>query len=947
LGDDSWLAVWAKSDRDERGVCVSWAPLHQHLDDAMAVAGLLVDEWVSPQSVRRIAAEFPDGISGVRVLARWLAGVHDVGKASPAFAVQVDTLANYMQRRGLGPNPRVLNSPKRREVSHAIVGQLAVRRWLADQLGYPFRKGVATQLASIVGSHHGVPPEQSQLDVASVHPELVGTDRWVQVRELFLERAMERVGGCDVLARYRDLQLSRPSQALLTAIVIVADWIASNADLFPLRPVADMPETPPPPDDALTTRRLGDGWGQLNLPPRWAPQPPDSDGDGLFRDRFGLPGASIRPVQRAAVDAAVAQREPGLIIVEAPMGSGKTEAALLAAEVLAYRSGADGVFVALPTQATTDAMFSRVRAWLHRLPGRVDGAPVSLRLAHGKAHLNDEYAGMLRKGRFTQIGDDPTSDGEAAVAHAWFAGRKRAGLAAFVVGTIDQVLFAALKSRHVMLRHLALAGKVVVIDEVHAYDVYMSQYLHRVLHWLGAYRVPVVLLSATLPPARRVELIRAYDTGSQTVGAQDVRQPARGEPEQGYPLVSGTDGLTSTTLPLSDGGTRVRLDKLDDDLDTLAEYLWAHLAEGGCAVVVRNTVSRVQETAEHLAGVFGADAITVNHSRFLGCDRARNDRKLLRWFGPPDQEPDRPARHVVVASQVVEQSLDVDFDLMVTDLAPVDLILQRMGRLHRHDRLRPRPVDQPHCAVVGVRDWDAAPVSAVRGSRRVYGDYPLLRAAAILHARSEVLLPHEIAPLVRLAYDEDDYTPIGPDSWQLALRKAHGVALEEAHRRREAAGHFLLGEAGGTGDLTGWLWAGVGDVDDDPRGLAQVRDGEENLEVLVVQRDVDGGLLVPDWIEAGGAQLPLDQRVPDELARTVAACSLRLPLALSHNGVIDAVITELEANRFTSFDRTPQLAGQLVLVLDESRQAELHDFRLTYDPRRGLIHERLHDRVPA
>lgn len=337
LGDDAWLAVWAKSDRDERGVCVEWAPLYQHLDDAMAVAGRLVDEWVSPQVLGRVGRELPDGVSGVRVLACWLAGVHDVGKVSPAFAVQVRELADYMRRFGLGPLPQVANSPSRREVSHAIVGHLAVREWLTDELGFAFRRGIAAQLGAIVGGHHGVPAEQSQLDLASAHSELVGTGPWAQVRELFLERATDRIGGRDVLLRYRDVRLSRPSQALLTAIVIVADWIASNSDLFPLRPVAALPDSPARPDDGVTTSRLEYGWARLNLPPRWSARPPARRGDQLFRDRFDRPGASMRPVQRAAVEAALAQREPGLIVVEAPMGTGKTEAALLAAEVLAAR----------------------------------------------------------------------------------------------------------------------------------------------------------------------------------------------------------------------------------------------------------------------------------------------------------------------------------------------------------------------------------------------------------------------------------------------------------------------------------------------------------------------------------------------------------------------------------------------------------------------------------
>jgi CRISPR/Cas system-associated endonuclease/helicase Cas3 len=162
-------------------------------------------------------------------------------------------------------------------------------------------------------------------------------------------------------------------------------------------------------------------------------------------------------------------------------------------------------------------------------------------LAHGKAHLHDEHAGLVAHGRFTSVGED-SADG--AIAHWWLSGRKKSGLASFVVGTIDQVLFGALKSRHVMLRHLALAGKVVVIDEVHAYDVYVSQYLHRILHWLGACAVPVVLLSATLPDRRRAELLAAYDSGRAPTHTPNPTSVVRG-----YPVISGSAGLTPRVCP--------------------------------------------------------------------------------------------------------------------------------------------------------------------------------------------------------------------------------------------------------------------------------------------------------------------------------------------------------------------------------------------------------------
>lgn len=725
-----------------------------------------------------------------------------------------------------------------------------------------------------------------------------GDGEWARVRESVLERAADRYGPDFSVAG-----LTTPGLVLLTALVIVADWIASNAEYFPLWAFDEIDG----PDAARSERRLKDGWSRLGLPQRWVAPEPGEVGE-RFAARFGMPGELVRDVQVGAVDAARAMRGTGLLILEAPMGVGKTEAALLAAEVLAHDSGAHGVFVALPTQATTDAMFGRVRSWLDHIPG---GA--TLALAHGKAHLNDEYRGLVRRGRLfnTECG---------AVAHDWLRGRKKAGLAGFVVGTIDQVLFAGLKSRHVMLRHLALAGKVVIIDEVHAYDVYMSRYLHRVLAWLGAYRVPVILLSATLPDARRVELLRAYDASAVVPD---------GNP--GYPVITATN-LEPRTFALPERSVPVVIDRLDDDLDTLTAYLREHLRDGGCAVVVRNTVSRVQETAAHLADEFD---VTINHARFLACDRAVRDRDLLRRFGPPGNNVERPVRHVVVASQVVEQSLDIDFDLMVTDLAPMDLVLQRLGRLHRHHR--PHRTRQARCAVTGV-DWTTTPPKPVPGSTRVYDTHHLLRAAALLVGKDVVTLPADIAELVQTAYGA---TSLGSADWQPAMDDARRKADERGRKRQDSARTYLLPEPG-TGDLVGWLRAHAGEVNDDsPQGMAQVRDGAESLEVLVVQRDSGGGFRIPDWVPGGGQQIPVMGEVPWPLARVISVCALRLPYALCHEGVIDAVITGLETTKIASFQDTPALRDQLVLALDDDRRAVLHGFRLTYDLERGLVHERL------
>ena len=218
--------------------------------------------------------------------------------------------------------------------------------------------------------------------------------------------------------------------------------------------------------------------------------------------RFGF---APNAVQRAVLEAVDTAAEPGILILEAQMGVGKTEAALAAAEIMANRFGLGGVFFGLPTQATANGIFPRLLGWADTQSEET--LPQAIKLAHGMAELNESY--LRLQGRGVQLEEDAQEEHQVQV-HQWFRGNKQALLANFVIGTVDQLLLAALAQKHVMLRHLGLAGKVVIIDECHAYDTYMNCYLDRALEWLGWYKVPVILLSATLPARRRTELVEAY-----------------------------------------------------------------------------------------------------------------------------------------------------------------------------------------------------------------------------------------------------------------------------------------------------------------------------------------------------------------------------------------------------------------------------------------------------
>jgi len=963
--------VWAKSRMDQHGRVTEWLPLHEHLADSADAAELLWDRWLGDQR-RAVIASGVGGVQDARRLAIFLAGVHDVGKATPPFAVKVPELAELMRYHGF-PLTLAPTREDQRRLPHGLAGQVILERYLQRR---GWGRFAASQLGSVVGGHHGVPPGLTELEHARSRDYLLGDDAWLEAQEELIDAAVRRSGvDLDLL---RDRGFGTPALVLLTGLVIVADWLASDAELFPLAH----------PESQLRSRhgRAQRAWERIRLPEPWVARDEGDSADELAAVRFGLTGGA-RPVQAAAIELARRCDVPGIMVIEAPMGEGKTEAALLAAEILAARSGASGIVDALPTQATTNAMFTRVLSWLGRVPDAsvAEEAQHAVALAHGKARLDPAFRRLRAVSRARGIGIDEelqsvdrsrrqTGSSIDAFVHHWMTSRKKTPLADFLVATVDQVLFLALQARHLALRHLGLAGKVVIIDEVHAYDAYMSVYLHRALEWLGAYGCPVVLLSATLPSGARSRLVEAYQRGveamrptvpdvepveamfpvwtqpepSREPGPEEELAPAHPQ-SSAYPVVwSVMDGVAKGEgVPASGRGAHVEVELAPDDAASLDAILDEALVEGGCVLVIRNTVQRAQETYRHLVGRFGDGDVTLAHSRFMACDRAGLDAGLVRRFGPPSGDPGegtRPWRHVVVATQVVEQSLDVDFDLLVTDLAPADLVLQRIGRLHRHPRSRPPRLESPRCFIVGVRDWRAEPPVPDEGSQKVYGSWALLQAAALLLERSHeggvIEIPEDIAPWVEQAYGSVD---LGPASWGSALGDARKEHEAKVIVKESAATVFRLGEPmAGMEPLTNWLGRSAGDADESVKGSAQVRDTEDSIEVLLLARDEHAAVRIPEWIDDDlhGHPIPMDVEPDAAFADAIASCALRLPAAASRGARGDAVIAALDKWYVEAWQRSPLLRGQLVMVLDEqpdgSLSGDVGGQRFTYDQRHGL-----------
>lgn len=955
-------SVWAKTDR-ATGTSLS---LVQHLTDTAAVAGELWDHWLAPNVRRVISTNLPDGEADGRRLVTFMAGIHDIGKAAPGFAIKArrapsDTgagfshLAEAMERQGLVFPPGAIppHLP-----AHSLIGHVIVADWLEQQ---QVPRAQAHTLAGAVGAHHGNPPTAQEVRHYRLNDPLWTGRRkatWRDVQNEFLDTMAQRTGAAERLPGWAASRVSKPAQVLVSAVVIVADWLASDPGRFPYHV-----------DAAELAERLAraDVGGDLVGP--WRPAPPEPT-DQLFERRF--PGLSPSPTQRAFIDAAARATEPSLLVLEAPMGSGKTEAALAAAEVLAHRCGAGGVFVALPTMATSDAMFGRVLAWTEHLDNDV---AATITLAHGRARLNERYHGLRSHARFVPV-NEHEGDGDhlgrgatekasqpsaGVVVSSWLQGRRKGVLANLVVGTIDQVLVSALKTRYLALRHLALAGKVVIVDEVHAADAYMREYLVRALHWCGAYGVPVILLSATLPPEQRDQLTHAYASGR--AGASSPGQPeaaTHNDDIPGYPCITVQANDTQTiAVDWTGRSVEVSLRPLDDSPDSLVRVVRAAVDSGACVVVMRNTVQRAQEAYEVLAEAVGTERIMLTHSRFPAAQRAARDARVLDLLGPPSSAHRPTGGFVVVGTQVLEQSLDIDADLLVTDLAPVDLMLQRIGRLHRHERgpgesARPAAYRTPVAYITGVTDWLAGPPTFVRGSERVYGPAALLRSVLVLEpllnaapatrderpGQRKLAVPGDVPALVRRGYARDLQAPA---DWAEALRAADERAERENKLACASAQPYRLDPVDDPESLLGWLEGRASDSvgDGDDLGRAQVRDSEDSLEVVLVWRDEHGQVrLLPDDPVAPQGNLGIESLAPPEprLALAAANSTVRLPSYLTRGAALGAVTAELEeqGRGFTGWRESPWLAGQLVLCLGPDLQAVVGGWRIRYCTERGL-----------
>lgn len=740
-----YFRYWGKIRETEDGELTKVHLLPYHCLDVGAVGHSLLKR--DRALLERIASGLPFAVEEVLQLILFFLVLHDVGKFGRAFqclcAEAVAILLGPASARAYSHRHDALGVALWEDTLCSRMKEIGVFR-ADDYETYDLIQNLAPLAAPFFG-HHGLPVCSGEIETweqfsdDDVEAACVFVD---DLRELLVPVPIQLPSDLGTL-----YDASRLQSWLLSGFAVVCDWIGSNEEFFPYS------QEPVPIEEYWQTAldkadRALDATGILPVRTK-----PFSGMGDLF--------PTLKDVHPSPLQEHVSKCDlpsgPQLWIIEDITGSGKTEAALILAQRL-MQHGYDGTFVALPTMATANAMYDRMAAAYVNLFEQ--GQRPSLALAHGRSKQSKAFTSSILETKIPQPLESPIdldkehTEASAACAQ-WIAdNRKKALLAHAGVGTIDQALLSILPSRHHTLRLFGLANKVLIVDEVHACDAYMTELLKALLEFHAAMGGSAILLSATIPQEMRTSFGSAFLKG--------LKSNPRPELGEAFPAVTvvGADSFKETRVESRHDLLRSLAVKLVDDKSLVIKEIEDAANSGACVCWVRNTVADAIEAFEELTRntSLQADRIMLFHARFAMGHRLEREEEVRKRFGK-EVDPDQRRGAVLVATQVVEQSLDLDFDFMVSDLAPIDLLIQRAGRIHRHHRdfrgNRPEPVLWVYCPPVTDSpspDWYSG---LLLGASFVYPDHgDLWRTARLLDKNRGWTMPDDARPLIEGVYGE-------------------------------------------------------------------------------------------------------------------------------------------------------------------------------------------------
>lgn len=695
----------AKTDGcDMNGFSIPGMTVYQHCRGTGLVASSLKDMF----PYLDVKGFFPKGF-------QLIAALHDIGKIYPSFQKRIisnlSESSKFERKVNLCLDDTV---PPSNAPHHSVVSQATLQDIFGESIAY------------IAGAHHGAMIQTAPIPTS----QIAGGKPWQDARLMLLTQ-LEDVFGVEIPHDMPSFLVD-----FLLGLVIVSDWISSSVSLADLIREGDT---------VFIERVLAAGFRRHSYKQGL-----------LFKDIFGF---DMRPEQILLSDMALG---PGVYILEAGMGSGKTEAALYCAYRLLAKGEAEGLYFALPTAVTSREMYKRVIAFLDKV---LVGEKVSAKLVFGGSVLDN----VVFSGKFS----DPD----------WFDSRKRLILAPFGVGTIDQALMSIIAVRHSAVRAFGLAGKVVILDEVHSYDSYTSNLIDRLVKELRDLGATVIILSATLRTSSRRNLLGL--SGSQVLSEE-------------YPSVTAVnDSGKVSCMGLEENSVKIVVLEHEENYDNAIDKAIEEASCGRYVLWIENTVDEAQFLYRVMAArCDGICEVGILHSRFIGTDRRKKERRYVQMFGKEGWNSRLSGSGcILIGTQVLEQSLDIDADVLFTRLAPADMVFQRIGRLWRHNHMGRTGNAVCHLIHPQLKNVETNP-HVLGPSAAVYEPFILYMSLRSFCARNKLIVPNDIRPILEEVYDDNFDCSALPQiqvlRWKLA---EHRTKLESLAIRAQArVGHVLPDE---------------------------------------------------------------------------------------------------------------------------------------------------------
>lgn len=659
-----YYKYWGKAKRRDDGG-YDYHLLVYHCLDVAAVGKVLLD---ANSNILNVFSTFKEKYNiDTNTIILLLLCIHDFGKFSKTFQSKIPEIQIELQR---------CNRGKRGPVRHDILGFLL---WEKKYLEHFYNQADFLTSGKIIDTlqvlihtavgHHGKPAFAENININDYFDKIDFDSLEQFWGDLLKLHNADILNNNVIEPLYENYELLKVLSWELAGFITFCDWIGSNQGYFGLvqEPVAIEKYW----HDAVNNAKKA--VSELGL----------SRASVLnkYSLKEFLPSISNCPTPlQNYCDTCEIPDEPQLWIVEDVTGAGKTEAALILTARLLSNGLGNGIFIALPTMATSDAMYKRISLQYSKL--FTGQNKPSLVLAHGARHLSKEFQESFLTLSVEVDEDANDKEASADLCNRWFSdSNKKALLADAGVGTIDQVLTCVLPARHQSLRLYGLLGKVLIIDEVHAYDKYQHRLLCGLLEYHSRNGGSTILLSATLPQSVRQSLASAYLRG------KGGRIPVILKNDN-YPLtthVGNTNGIVEKGQDTRIDLKRTVTIEFESEYSKVIEKLVSEAENGKCCCWIRNTVTDAIQSYEEVKSLYSNELVTLLHSRFTYADRIQKESELLENFGPGSGAVQRTGR-IVIATQVIEQSLDVDFDVLISDLSPIDYIIQRLGRLFRHKR---------------------------------------------------------------------------------------------------------------------------------------------------------------------------------------------------------------------------------------------------------------------